>query len=96
MAACRSKKKSASAADRSSNGVPLCFEAQFWQAADALRVSLASEPALATRAPETARALFYGAHGIAEHAASAAALDTEIDAFVRIHLRGARLPQPPA
>ena len=37
MAARRSKSKSAGAAERSSNGAPLGFEAQLWAAADALR-----------------------------------------------------------
>ena len=37
MAARRTKKKSAAAAGRSSNGAPLGFEAKLWAAADALR-----------------------------------------------------------
>jgi AcrR family transcriptional regulator len=56
-----------------------------------LEAVLARDGALSARAGATARALFWGAAGLAEHAAGADALAAEIRDFVCVHLRGARM-----
>ncbi len=58
----------------------------------ALETALASDERLRESAAQLARALFYGAAGLAEQARSADDLRTMLEAFIRTHIRGARRP----
>jgi AcrR family transcriptional regulator len=62
---------------------------------DLLTAALTEDPALATRAPQLARALFHGGGGLAEHARDVTELEADLDAFVAVHLAGARAVPPP-
>jgi AcrR family transcriptional regulator len=56
----------------------------------ALEAALAADAPLADVAPAAARALFFGADGIAAQATDALRLAQELDDFVRTYLRGLR------
>jgi AcrR family transcriptional regulator len=67
------------------------FEAADRDMIAALAAALDADPVFAPRAPVLARALFFGAIGLADQCADPAALVSEVGGFVNIHLAGARL-----
>jgi AcrR family transcriptional regulator len=66
------------------------FEASDLTMIAALAAALSEDPLLCAGAEPTARALFFGAVGLADQASDAAGLDREVGVFSDVYLTGAR------
>ncbi|HTA30741.1 MAG TPA: helix-turn-helix domain-containing protein, partial [Candidatus Cybelea sp.] len=56
-----------------------------------LRAAMAEDPELGQRAEQIARALYFGGNALAMRCETTAQMETELDAFARAHLAGARV-----
>jgi AcrR family transcriptional regulator len=56
-----------------------------------LRAAMAQDPELGSRAEQIARALYFGGNALATRCETTAQMETELDAFARAHLAGARV-----